>query len=348
MADGTDRVSPWDPAVEPSADGSTGLWWRESHVPVQVGTTHLIDFIAGADATATTYPRDPLPSAMSRSSATTWLALLRLGERNGRVALRLASGVPGDIAEAPPYLAPGPDLSDAVEASLRIVIRYRAHLLTLAPPVAGSDPYIWVPANAADVIALCRAVRADLDADTAQPADIALLRAEAALGVDVSDPAAPTLGVPGAEEIARSLSPSDVVLTAMEIRHPDIAEPVRVVNDLVDHEIGGETFVPLRFDARAITDEEGRAPRAEIQVDNVGQVLTEWLERAQGGAGATVRAMWVLARTHEVEQEMTVGVLSVEVRERIHVRLGWDPLLQRPAVGLRHDRYTSPGAFGGA
>ena len=345
MADGTDRVSPFDPAVPATADGSSGLWWRESHIPVQRGTSHLIDFISGADESASTYPRDPLPASMTATATTAWLGLLRLGRADGRVLLRIAGGVPTDITESPPFLGPGPDFEAAVEASLRIVVRYREHAVTLAPPVAASDPYNWIPAGDG-VRVLCRAVQADLDADTAQPADVALLRAEAALGVDVSDPAAPTLGVPGAEEIARSLSPTDVSLTALEIRHPDISDPVRVVNDATDHVIGGETYVALRFAAALRpSDEEGRAPRAEIEIDNIGQILTEWLERAQGGAGATVRAMSVLARTHEVEWEIATSIMSVEVGERIRARLGWDPLLQRPAVMLRHDRYTSPGIF---
>lgn len=345
MADGTDRASPFDDSAAPTADGSSGLWWRESHVPVQLGSSHLIDLISGADESASTYPWSPLPAAMTTTATTAWLGLLRFGRADGRVLLRLAAGVPADITEAPPFLAPGPGLTDAVEASLRIVVRYREHVLTLAPPVADSDPYRWTPPGGA-VRALCQAVQADLDADTAQPADVALLRAETALGVDVSDPAAPTLAVPGAEEIARALSPTDVSLTALEIRHPDIPDAVRVVNDAVDHVIGGETYVALRFAAALRpSDEEGRAPRAEIEIDNVGQVLTEWLERAAGGAGATVRAMSVLARTHEVEWEITTSVISVEVGERIRARLGWDPLLQRPAVTLRYDRYTSPGVF---
>lgn len=344
MADGTDRVSPFDIAVSPSADGSTGLWWREWHKPQISEPT---DFLIGRLPQGNLVPAGPMPGAMMADGAPAWIGMLRLFRRNSRFHFRLAAEIPFDTEEGRSFQHPGPQFTEPVEASLRIVIQYRTHVLTLTPPVAQQDPYsVPTPAGqAAALSAMLAAMDADQAASTVQSAGVALVNAAAGYSADVSDPADPTLGVPGAEEIARSLSPTDVVLFALEIRHPDIPTPARVVNDAVDHTIGGETYAALRFDAAPISDEEGRPPRAELQIDNVGQVLTEWLERAQGGAGATVRAMQVLARTHEVEWEMTVSVLNVEVRERIHVRLGWDPLLNRVAVVPRHDRYTSPGAF---
>ena len=86
----------------------------------------------------------------------------------------------------------------------------------------------------------------------------------------------------------RSLGPEDVVLTALEIRHQAIADPIRVVNDSVDHVIGGQRFVALRFTAAMVDDDEGSVPRAVLAVDNVGAALTQWIERS-GGAPARRR-----------------------------------------------------------
>ena len=94
-------------------------------------------------------------------------------------------------------------------------------------------------------------------------------------------------------------------------------------------------------------DVEGQAPQAELAIDNVGRALTQWVEAAGGGAGATVRVMQVLdIAAPEVEWELTMDVAGVQVdAERVTARLGFDPLLGRAAVVMRHDPQTSPGLF---
>ena len=81
-------------------------------------------------------------------------------------------------------------------------------------------------------------------------------------------------------------------------------------------------------------------------MDNVGRDLMQWLEASGGGSGATVRAMQVVAGEDRPEWEMTLDVLSVRAdQERVVAALGFDPLLGRAAVTLRHDPATSPGLF---
>ncbi len=145
----------------------------------------------------------------------------------------------------------------------------------------------------------------------------------------------------------RAASPGDAVVACLEIRHPELGDAaVRVVNDAIDLELGGRRYAALRFDARLADDVEGRQPAAELWIDNIGRDLTQWIEAAGGGAGATVRVMQALRATRSIEWEMTLDVLHVRVdQERVTVRLGFDPLLDRPAVLMRHDPRTSPGLF---
>lgn len=144
----------------------------------------------------------------------------------------------------------------------------------------------------------------------------------------------------------RESAPAETVLTALEIRHPAASAPVLVVNDAVDRTIAGRRHVGLRFAARLADDVEGQAPRAELAIDNVGRPLAAWVEAAGGGAGATVRVMQILAGDGSVEWEMTMEAHSVSLDpERLTIRLGFDPLLGRAAMRLRHDPQTSPGLF---
>ena len=52
----------------------------------------------------------------------------------------------------------------------------------------------------------------------------------------------------------REAAPADRLLTALEISHPAIAQPVRVINDTQGRAIEGNDYVALRFDARLADD----------------------------------------------------------------------------------------------
>ena len=156
--------------------------------------------------------------------------------------------------------------------------------------------------------------------------------------------------LPSALRFAHSLrasAPGDALLTALEIEHPAAAQPVRVINDTRNRRIEGAEYVALRFDAKLADDIGGQVPQAELGIDNVGRELTQWIEATGGGVGATVRVMLVLdIEDPPVEWEVMLDVASMAVdQERVTARLGFDPLLGRAAVALRHDPQTSPGLF---
>ena len=148
---------------------------------------------------------------------------------------------------------------------------------------------------------------------------------------------------------AAESAPADVLLDALEIRHPDLAAPVRVVNDRRDLLLEGQTWQALAFEARPIDDAEGRVPTAEIRIDNVGRPLMRWIEAARGGAGATVRMVRVLAPASgapAVEWEITIDAVSIRADARhVAIRLGYEMFFGSPAVSLRFDPATAPGLF---
>ena len=96
------------------------------------------------------------------------------------------------------------------------------------------------------------------------------------------------------EQAGRIGTPEVMVLTALELTHPDAAAPIRAVNDAQSKRIGGNDFVAARFSARLADDADGQAPRAELVIDNVGEELTKWVESSDGGNGAVVKLMQVV------------------------------------------------------
>ncbi len=151
---------------------------------------------------------------------------------------------------------------------------------------------------------------------------------------------------------ARALSPERTLLSALEIRHPDVVAPIRIVNDARDWTIEGETFIGVRFGARLASDQEGAPPRAEIVVDNVGAVLTGWIERARGGADAGIRIIQVSVDPGNaqaapiVEWEMHMKIERVKVtRTQVSARLGLGVSARHQAVAARYDTARAPGLF---
>ena len=340
------RVGVFDPAVEPSADGASGLWWREWQTPVISNLT--VDFILARWPSGNLVPAGPIPGAMMANGEDAWIGMLRLTRGTSIYRFRLAAEVPFDTEEGRSFQHPGPQFKNAVEAALRIVIQYRTHVVTFAPPVDRQDPYsIPIPAGqAASLAAMLAAMDADEGASTVARGGVALVNAAAGTGVDVSDPAAPTLYAMGAAEIARALAPKDTLLLAVEITHPAISTPARMVNDTVEHVIEGNRFPALPFQVTLQDDTEGRVPKASVQIENVGRALTEWLERSEGGAGARCRIMKVLARDDSVAYEITTGVEAMHVDAQwVQATLGYGTVLSIPAVQVRYDSASFPGLY---
>ena len=165
-----------------------------------------------------------------------------------------------------------------------------------------------------------------------------------------SDPAPPAASdAPAASSAAydtalRALAPADTILTALVVSHPSAT--IRLVNDVVDRVVAGETFAACRFRARLVDDPSTGLPRAQIEVDNIGRALTRWIEATEGGRGASVTMMQILASTDAVEWQATLRVHDVHVDQLVvRVSLGFDALLGRAAVRWRHDSQRSPGLF---
>ena len=151
---------------------------------------------------------------------------------------------------------------------------------------------------------------------------------------------------------ARALAPARALVAAVEISHPLAPSPIRAVNDTRGHTVEGHSYAALRFGLRIADDRDGQTPRAEIWIDNVGRVLTQWIEAARGGAGATVRVLQLSADPASpalasiIEWEQSLELIEVRVdRTQARGRLGFPSLRGRQAVIARHDPDRSPGLF---
>lgn len=138
----------------------------------------------------------------------------------------------------------------------------------------------------------------------------------------------------------------------LEITHPNLPTPIRVINDNADLVSNGNTFIAMGFSIVLPDESDQQLPRATIEVDNVGEgpdgnSLADWLERSGGGAGAQIRLLQVL-RSHPdvIEWEITLDLSNVHLTFlKVSGELGFDDLLNRPGIILAYRPETAPGLF---
>lgn len=160
-------------------------------------------------------------------------------------------------------------------------------------------------------------------------------------------------------------SPDEPFAVALEITHPDLVVPIRVVYDTVDMEIEGELYKACRFELVLQDDVPDQVPTATLAVDNIGRELTQWLEYSNGGRGAKCRVMQVLRSSNEdyaaedyfAEDYSTASAVDIEGEYRLDMfrmsitntqvssQLGYRDLFGLSAVAVRYDPRTAPGAF---
>lgn len=142
-------------------------------------------------------------------------------------------------------------------------------------------------------------------------------------------------------------SGADPILILLEIDHVDLSVPIRVVNDTQDLVHQGNTFTAMAFRAVLPDDLEQGASRARLAIDNVGRDLMTWLESSGGGREATVRMIQVLRSAPDVvEWEVTMDLINVSADAlEVSGELGFDNLLDRPAVALTYTPASQPGIF---
>jgi len=142
-------------------------------------------------------------------------------------------------------------------------------------------------------------------------------------------------------------SADEPFLILLEIMHPDLEVPVRVVNDSQPVTVGGNEFIACPFDITLPDDVDQQVSKARLSVDNIGRELTQWLEYSRGGKGAKCRIMQVMRSNPDIiEYDITMDLTGIAIdNQTVSGDLGYQDTLMQPAVAVRYDPITAPGVF---
>jgi hypothetical protein len=143
------------------------------------------------------------------------------------------------------------------------------------------------------------------------------------------------------------VSGEETPLILLEINHPELTTPIRVVNDTQNIISNGEEYIAFPFNCILPDDHENRLPRARLSISNVGRDLMFWLETTDGGQGSTATFRQVMrSRPNQIEWEITMALFNVSATNlEVSAELGFENLFAKPAVSINYRPENSAGIF---
>lgn len=152
---------------------------------------------------------------------------------------------------------------------------------------------------------------------------------------------------PKYRETINAVSAPESRLLLLQIDHPDLGAPIRVVNDTQDVTCQGNLYQALAFNCSVPDDQQGQLPQAQLEVDNVGRDLTQWLEVSQGGLGATATLMEILRSNADIiEWQITMDMTGISITpQKVTATLSFLDTLNQQAVAVQYRPDTAPGLF---
>lgn len=142
-------------------------------------------------------------------------------------------------------------------------------------------------------------------------------------------------------------SADEPFLIMLEITHVDLAIPVRVVNDIQNITSNGNEFIACPFRVSLPDDVLGQLPHAQIEIDNIGRDLTQWLEYSRGGQGARIRLMQVMRSDPDtIELDLTLDLTNLVItNSTVTGSIGFVNMLGRQGTVPTFTPKTAPGLW---
>jgi hypothetical protein len=146
---------------------------------------------------------------------------------------------------------------------------------------------------------------------------------------------------------AQQLSPDDRPLILLELSHALLPEPMRFVGDNADIVSRGHLYHATSFELNWPDDKDGRTPSATLAIGNISGGVGAFFETTHGGRGAVIAAIQIMRGAPDfIEDELVLDLRNIEVTmQTVSGALGYDDVLNKPAVAYTYRPETAPGLF---
>lgn len=139
---------------------------------------------------------------------------------------------------------------------------------------------------------------------------------------------------------------SDAFIILLTFAHPGLSVPLRVCSDAVDAVSRGDLFVAYPFDLTLPDDEENRAPRARLVIDNVDREIVAVLRQLSTSPVLTMEI--VRAAAPDVVEAVFHDFRLSTVRydsHRVEAELGIEDFAAEPYPAAVFSPQGFPGIF---
>lgn len=143
------------------------------------------------------------------------------------------------------------------------------------------------------------------------------------------------------------VSTSESPRILLQIDHPELASPIRVINDTLNLTSNGYEYVAFPFEVILPDDFENQLPKARLSISNVGKELMYWIETTDGGSGSTATFSQVMrSRPNQIEWSITMSLFNVLVTNMdVSAELGFENLFAKPAISVQYRPNTAIAIF---
>jgi len=151
------------------------------------------------------------------------------------------------------------------------------------------------------------------------------------------------------KKVANPISSAEQSVILLQINQQDLTDgPICVCNDTQDLVSNGTTYIACGFNITLPSDPQAGDPQAQLSIDNVTQLLMEWLEASNGAPGTTVTIMSVMrSAPNTVEWSCTMNLINIVANaQTVTGNLAYNNLSQMSATNRTYSPQLAPGLYG--
>ena len=143
------------------------------------------------------------------------------------------------------------------------------------------------------------------------------------------------------------LNADEALLVLLEITHPFLSTPLRLVSDNKNLVSNGFDFIAMNFKIHRQSDVQGELPKVSLTIPNVGRSLVRWIDSSEGGKNANINVMLARRSTPDtIEESLNFGVDRVNITtDLITFSLVVQNNLIKRSVRFVYDIKRAPGLF---
>ena len=143
------------------------------------------------------------------------------------------------------------------------------------------------------------------------------------------------------------VSGGDYHIVLLEIDHPTLSEPIRLVNDIEAIHSNGFDYVPCPYNINLINDAESERPKVTLSISNIGKELTNLIEKTQGARVAKVSLKLIQkSLQNNIEYEIELDFLNIAVTPfEVTGELSLESILDKKAIGEVYSPLRFAGLF---